>query len=71
MSNSILDELLKNDKPEITTRQTGAIRYEDIKTTRVNGKRAVILPGGRMLGKVIDRKLGHSFWTIIGNRTVG
>ena len=68
---NILDALLENGKPEIEYPKSDAIRYEDIKTSRVNGKRAVILPNGRMLGKVMDRKLGRSLWTIVGIRTMG
>ena len=71
MEINILDELLINDKPEINYPTTEAIRYESLKTARVNGKRAVIFPDGRMLGKAMDRRLGRSVWTIVGRRQVG
>lgn len=68
---NILDALLEDGKPEIEYPKSDAIRYEDIKTSRVNGKRAVILPNGKMLGKAMDRKLGCPIWTIVGTRTIG
>lgn len=71
MEENILNELLINDKPEINYPGMDAIRYEDLKTARVNGKRAVILPNGRMIGKAMDRRLGRSIWTIVGRRMVG
>ena len=71
MEINILNELLATDKPEIKYPVTEAIRYEDIKTARVNGKRAVIFPDGRMLGKAMDRRLGRSVWTIVGRRMIG
>jgi hypothetical protein len=67
----ILDALLATDKPEFAHSDMPVIRYEDITTARVNGKRAIVFPDGRMLGKALDRKQGKTIWIQVGRRTIG
>jgi hypothetical protein len=69
MQNNILDSLLVIDKPKIIQESgTAALRYKDLKTARVNGKRAVVLPDGRMISKAMDRRLGRPVWIVVGRR---
>jgi hypothetical protein len=41
------------------------IRYDEIKTVRVKGRRAVRLPDGKMLAKQLNRKLGTWNWVVL------
>ncbi len=71
---SILDELLPVQTLEhpVVHRNVddGAIRYADIKRVRVAGKRAVLLPSGQMLAKVLNRKVGQVVWVPVGRKEV-
>ncbi len=72
MDTNILDELLPREedkatgaaKFEIQSEET--ISYESLRATRVNGKRAIVLPGGRIVAKALDRKQGKSTWIVVG-----
>ncbi len=70
---SILDELLPvqtSEHPFHPIMEDGAIRYSDIKVVRVAGKRAVLLPSGKMLGKALNRKAGRVCWVPVGRKEV-
>ncbi len=71
---SILDELLPVQTPEHPVVHVNvdddAIRYSDIKVVRVAGKRAVLLPSGKLLGKALNRKAGRVVWVPVGRKEV-
>ncbi len=71
---SILDELLPVQTPKHPVIRVNvdddAIRYSDIKVVRVAGKRAVLLPSGKLLGKALNRKAGQVVWVPVGRKEV-
>lgn len=62
---NVLDELLPHNDSSII-RNDNSIRYDKLKTKRVNGKKGIVLPNGRIIGKVWDKNTGMHCWTIIG-----
>lgn len=41
------------------------IKYDQIRTVRVNGRRAVRLPDGMMLAKQLNRRVGAWNWIVL------